>query len=302
MQRLAVMSAYAPIAAKLDAGRRVLIDGGTGTELERLGAPMAEGAWIGDVVRTHPHLLRHVHTSHLVAGAEVIITNTFNSSKHLLEQAGLGQNFELSNRRAVEVAIEARSEAGSSAAIAGSMSVSRHYFDFPPVEVARDNYRVQAAMLAEAGVDFFILEMMRDIEQTRACAEGALATGLPVWCGWSCEGVDGTGEPMLYERNVSLRAALDATADLKFDATIIMHTEVDEVDNCLDLLDSFAKKPVGVYAHSGRFEHPNWVFNDVISIDDYATAVHGWAERGVQILGGCCGIACDHIAALNRML
>ena len=74
---------------RLADGEVILIDGATGTELERRGVPMRDGAWCGDVVRTHPDVLRAVHESHIAAGAQLVISNTFATSRHLLAAAGI---------------------------------------------------------------------------------------------------------------------------------------------------------------------------------------------------------------------
>ena len=74
--------------------------------------------------RTHPDTVRRVHESYLEAGADVIITNTFATCRHMLEGAGLGDETVAINRRAVELALEARDRAAPDrpVAVAGSMS------------------------------------------------------------------------------------------------------------------------------------------------------------------------------------
>lgn len=287
---------------RLAGGETILIDGAVGTELERAGVPMVQGAWCGDAARTHAPQLRNVHLAHIRAGAELIIANTYASSRHLLEFGDLGEHFEQINRSAVEIALEARAESGNdNVVVAGSMSTSQQGGPFPPIEAARSNFADQAKIIADAGADMIVLEMMRDIDQTDACLSGALATGLPVWLGWSCiiDAARGPSEPMLFNGDVTLRDGMASIDGRGVELVAIMHTEVVDIDPCLDVLDEVWEGPVGIYAHSGEFVHPNWIFNDVISIDDYTHAVQGWHERGVQVLGGCCGISPDHIAALN---
>ena len=116
---------------KLSCDEVVLIDGGTGSELKRRAVPMSASAWSGLAVHTHPEVVRAVHTAYIHAGAEVIIANTFGTARSLLQAAGIGNEFERINRRAVELAFEARDAAGKSAvdvAIGGSLS----NLNFPP--------------------------------------------------------------------------------------------------------------------------------------------------------------------------
>ena len=62
---------------KLQAGQLVILDGATGTELERRGVPMHELAWSGMALDTHPDVVREVHQDYIAAGADIITTNTF---------------------------------------------------------------------------------------------------------------------------------------------------------------------------------------------------------------------------------
>ena len=285
---------------RLAAGERILIDGATGTDIERRGVPMVEGAWCGSSTFTHPDDVREVHLAHIAAGAEVIIANTYASSRHILAQAGIEERFEAVNRTSVELAIEARKQSGQGdVVVAGSMSTTRQGGEFPPIEVARANYLEQARILADARADVIILEMMRDIDHTEACLAGATATGLPIWLGVSAEITNGV--PTMWDGTITVDAFLERFASEDVEVIAIMHTETADVDACLDVLDAHWQGPVAVYAQSGLFDPPDWIFIDVISPEDYADACMRWVDRGVQIIGGCCGIGHEHIAHLRPL-
>ena len=81
-----------------------------------------------------------------------------------------------------------------------------------------------------------------------------------------------------------------------------MHTEVEDIEACLEVLQANWSGLIGVYAHSGEFVAPNWIFNDTISPEDYAYAAKTWMGRGVQVIGGCCGIGVEHIALLEDLV
>ena len=173
-----------------DLGRRIadgeiiILDGATGTELERRGVPMDDAAWCAAALVTHPETVREVHEDYVRAGADVIITNTFPTSRHVLEPAGLGDRLRELNVQAVELAKQARENAAERlVSIAGSISTFSAHHDNtlqPPEAQARANYREQAEVLAEAGVDLIALEMLRDIEQATYAVDAAATTGLPV--------------------------------------------------------------------------------------------------------------------------
>ncbi|MEL7158320.1 MAG: homocysteine S-methyltransferase family protein, partial [Actinomycetota bacterium] len=226
--------------------------------------------------------------------------------RHILADAGLGHRFEELNRESVRLAIEARNEAASElgrppVAVAGSVSTTVQGAGAPPIEVARVNFADQVAIQAEAGVDLFILEMMRDLEQTGVILDAVETTGLPVWLGFAAE-VDDNGDPCLIYRGLPLGEAIDGLAGRRIEAMVLMHTEVHHIDRCLDAVLAQWDGPIGVYAHTGHFERPKWIFNGTISPDDYATAGRRWLERGVQVIGGCCGIRPDHIRLLQPIV
>ena len=182
------------VQGRLDAGEVVILDGAMGTELEKRGAPMDAVAWDAAALVTHPDLVRAVHEDYIEAGADVITTNTFATARHVLEPAGMGERLRELNARAVALAKEAREiTADGPVSIAGSISTMSAHDDHsyePRAERARTNYREQADVLAESGIDVIALEMMRDVEQTTYAVEAAASTGLPLWIGFSCKTTD----------------------------------------------------------------------------------------------------------------
>ena len=102
---------------------------------------MDDAAWDAAALLTHPDTVREVHEDYIRAGADVIITNTFATARHVLEPAGIGERFRELNARAVALAKEARENAADSAVfIAGSISTFTARYDYsyePRTEKAR---------------------------------------------------------------------------------------------------------------------------------------------------------------------
>ena len=117
------MNSYQKIMVRIEAGEKIIIDGATGTELERHGVPQLENAWNGGGTLSHPEILKQIHKEYIRAGAEIIISNTFATLKTALRDAGEEENFETYNRRAINLASEARSDMGAKdILIAGGIS------------------------------------------------------------------------------------------------------------------------------------------------------------------------------------
>jgi S-methylmethionine-dependent homocysteine/selenocysteine methylase len=81
-----------------------------------------------------------------------------------------------------------------------------------------------------------------------------------------------------------------------------MHTEVEYVDLCLDILQNEWDGHIGVYAHSGTSIDGDWTFNNVISAEEYCAYSSKWKKRGINFIGGCCGVHTDHIDMMCREL
>jgi homocysteine S-methyltransferase len=291
---------------RLDGGGIALIDGALGTELQLRGVHMDAHAWSGVAVLSHGEVVRRIHEDYVRAGADVIITNTFASSRRALAPAGHAADVRDINRLAVALAREARERAADRpVAIAGSISTyfGRHDPDKPAEpEAERAAYREQAAILADAGVDLIALEMMVDIEQTGYALEGALATGLPVWLGLSARPRESDGALMAFDRRDTLEDTVRAFAGERLAAITVMHSRLECTAPALEIARRHWKGRLGAYPHCGRFTMPEWQFVDGIAPEAYAAQALGWLDLGVRLVGGCCGIGPAHIAALKAAL
>lgn len=295
----------ANLSDRIARGEVIILDGAMGTELQRRGVPMDRVAWSAAALETHPDIIRDIHEDYVRAGADVIITNSFGASRHVLEPAGLGSKVAMLNRRSVDLAKQARDRSGQGRdiAIAGSISswiAEGETRNTPTPAVARASYGEQAALLADAGADLLVLEMMRDIEHSCICIEAARATGLPVWVGFTCTlARDGKTVTLRNrDREMTFADSFDATMAAGGSLVAVMHSDLDATDPSLDIVFEKWSGPVAVYPHSGDWTPPNWIFSDVIAPDAFVRLAQGWVGRGVQVVGGCCGLGPEHIRQL----
>jgi S-methylmethionine-dependent homocysteine/selenocysteine methylase len=294
---------------RLERGDVLILDGAMGTELQRRGVPMDGIAWSAVAVATHPGTVRSVHEDYLRAGAEVLITNSFGTSRHVLTAAGLGGRVAELNGRSVELAREAIDQVGLDRAvwIAGSISSfvpwgdNRHR---PASAAERASYREQADLLAEAGVDLLALEMIRDIDQAQTIVEVAAATGLPILIGFTCRLGNDRQTVVLRGRDTErpLRECMrPVLAAGHCWAVAVMHSDIEATERALDIVFENWSGPVACYPECGEWENPNWRFGD-LTPEALAAAAEAWVDRGVAIVGGCCGIGPDHIRSLSNRL
>jgi S-methylmethionine-dependent homocysteine/selenocysteine methylase len=285
---------------RLAGGEVVLLDGGTGTELEARGVPMDGAVWCGLAVLDHADVVRAVHEDYIRAGAEVITANTFPANRLALEPAGFGGRVAEINRLAVQAALQARENAAERPVLVAG-SLSPHSAEGvpdpePDAEFVLACFREQVAVQAEAGVDLFALEMIPSAFYGRAAAQAASESGLPLWLGmttWSGEGG--------WENLGSLAPLVEELIRPGVMAVTAMHTDVDAIEPALDEIERHWHGVIGAYAHHGDWIPPNFIFKDMTP-ERYATAAMGWVQRGVQLVGGCCGTRPAHIARLREEL
>ncbi len=280
----------------LASGGTLILDGGTGTELRRRGVPLDALTWSAHAALTHFEALRQIHADYIAAGADVITTNTFATTRFVLDAGGLGGEFAALNARAVAAAREARDAGGRDVAIAGSISCLPPRFDvhaYPDERAESAAYRELAETLAEAGVDFLLLEMMQETRHAPLACAAAKTVGLPVWIGVSCRvGADGKLVGFDFPL-VPLSACLDALLPFAPDGVAVMHAPVTAVVPALEQIRARWRGPLGAYPEIG-----DGAASAAVTPEKFAEHASEWLRLGVQLVGGCCGATPLHIGAL----
>ncbi|HEY7974810.1 MAG TPA: homocysteine S-methyltransferase family protein, partial [Ktedonobacterales bacterium] len=166
----------------------VLCDGAMGTVLyARAGASLMHGRCFDELTLTAPDLVQQIHRQYILAGAEIIETNTFGANAAKLSAYGLADQARIINRRAAKLAYEARDIAGRSVFVAGAVGPSGQPVaptardDEPRLAALRAIFREQIEGLMEGGADLLILETFSSLTELRQAALAAREVGdLPV--------------------------------------------------------------------------------------------------------------------------
>ena len=299
---------YDVIQHKLNSGETIILDGGTGTDIQRRGAPMSGDTWCADVNGTHLHIVEAVHRDYIASGADIITANTFATS-------ALSFNFykrddDMLRLDGLAVSAAQAAAQGTAVLVAGSVSTMRPVIagtdrtnlDFNWSEAdARALFRRKITNLRDCGVDLIIMEMMRDRDYSLWACEEAMKSGLPVWIGISVERRPDGVLSGFGRNDEALSDIAPRLAALKPDVLSIMHTSPEDTGPAIDIVKQSWSGPLGAYPESGYFKSPDWVFSE-ISPDELVAVAKVWREQGVTVLGGCCGIGPAHITALKAAL
>ena len=303
---------YQDVKRRLDAGEVVVLDGATGTELQRRGAHMDPSAWCGPASLTNSELLTQVHLDYIMAGADVITANTFASSRLMLTPAGFANQVEEINRVAVEAALRARELAPKDRkiAVAGSLShmvpvasgtAKVDQAQLPSSGELSHAFGELAGILKSSGVDHIMLEMMYEPNRIPLALNAALETGLPVWFGMSARRAkDGRAISFDQHNEFPLEEITKLIPKSGVDVAGVMHTGAELVSESLAAIRKNFSGPMSAYPDSGFFEMPDWQFVDVIAPDRLEKFFGTWVAEGAQLIGGCCGLTVDHIHSATR--
>lgn len=315
---------------RLRDGESLLLDGGTGSELQRRGVDVLKGAtdrlqaWSATANLEYPDVVQQVHQDYLRVGADVITSNNFWTAPSRLESIGLQNEWREYARAAAEIALRAREAGSPDACVAGGIAApslqGRSGQNLPDVEIMADGafkqeYRDHATLLADVGVDLILAEYVGFIDDCVAAVDASAEAGLPVFLGVRRIGQDGN---MQYGDSLAdLAVALDGHP---VDAVLLMCSNPVAISAGLPILRDSFDGPIGAYPNLGYnptgplgTDVPNLANQlprrgqDIFQatgftpsrIAEFATE---WKEMGAQIIGGCCASGPEHIMAMSPVV
>lgn len=294
-------------AERLDAGTPLLLDAAMGSDLDRRGLATTLPLWSARGLLDRPDLVRQIHLENLLAGADIITTNTFRTTGRTLRYAGLDPRraAELDSL-AVRLAADACGEANrEDALIAGSIAPLEDcylpVFETPP-DMASQEHAAQARNLAAAGADFLMVETMPTVAEARIALQAALGTGLPATIGFVC-GPPVDGGPVRLLSGETLREAVEAVTPLGPAAILVNCAPPPVITAALAELVEFTDLPTGGYANVGHVDdHVGWSPAGGMTGEQYAEHALRWLQMGARVVGGCCGTHPVHTAALRQAI
>jgi Homocysteine/selenocysteine methylase (S-methylmethionine-dependent) len=283
--------------ARLRDPRPILLDGATGSELDRRGADTSLPLWSARALLESQDILAAIHADYARVGAEVITANTFRTHQRSLAKGGLGERAAELTRTAVAIA----RRAAPSAFVAGSLAPLEDCYSPelvpPPAECERE-HTAMAGHLAEAGADLILIETMNTIREAEAAARAALATGLPTLVSFVCRS---DGRLFSGERVTDAARALAA---LGVHGLLINCTPAPTIQQPFaELRAAVGALPSGLYANIGHTDEiKGWTNTLDVTPAEYARLAAAWLAAGARLVGGCCGTTPEHIAAIKTIL
>jgi 5-methyltetrahydrofolate--homocysteine methyltransferase len=277
----------------IEAGRVLVADGATGTNYQRMGLEpgVAPEEWVLDA----PGKVEELHRRFVEAGSQLVLTCTFGGTSLRLADGPLaGRGPEL-NQRAAELA---RASVPDGVLVAGSLGPTGHLADpLGPLSrtLAVSTFAEQARSLTEGGADLLVLETFFSLDEGLWAVEGIRSVSdLPLVVSYSFD--QGTRTMM----GLTPTQVVDAFAPLAVAAVgANCGKSLEETDRIVDeLLAAADGVPLWVKPNAGV---PRVVGDEVVygaGPADLAQHLASYAERGVAVVGGCCGTTPEHLAAI----
>lgn len=292
---------FPDLPTRLAGERALVLDGATGTELERRQVPTSLPLWSAHALIQAPDLVAAIHADYAAAGADILTANTFRTQRRTLARGGWGDRageltslaVELARRAALPFAGERRVH------VVGSAPTLEDCYrpDLVPDDAAlRREHAEHAEHLAEAGVDAILVETMNTVREAAAALRAARATGLPALLSFVCWNGARllSGEPLCD----GLAAALPEMPA----AVLVNCLPPSNVAACLPVLRDSAF-PFGVYPNLGApVGEAGRERSEECEPTAFAELAVKWRAAGARILGGCCGTTPTHIHALAQRL
>ncbi|MBB5895235.1 homocysteine S-methyltransferase [Kutzneria kofuensis] len=276
-----------------------VLDGGLSNQLAAAGHDLSDRLWSARLLRDDPSAIVAAHRAYYEAGADIATTASYQASF-----LGFGDDtpalLQLSVRLARQASYQAdvdrrlfvAASVGPYGAVLADGSEYRGRYGLTVRELV-DFHRPRIEILAAASPDFLALETIPDIDEAEALLAVIAGSGIPAWLSFSISGSSTrAGQP------------LASAFELVRDVPEILAVGI----NCCDPLDATAAvplaaaasgKPVVVYPNSGE----GW---DAVarSWDGRRTfdpsVVRTWLRDGATLVGGCCQLGPEDIAAIAR--
>jgi homocysteine S-methyltransferase len=289
----------------------VVVDGGLSTQLTRLGAEISGTLWTGRVLLDNPAAVTRAHSDYVAAGADVVITASYQLSRWGFEQVGLSRTDAdealRASTRAARAAVDGTgvrvaASIGPYGAILHDGSEYRGRYGLSRRQLV-DFHRARLDVLVATEPDLLAVETLPDVDEAEAIVE-VLADypDLPAWISFSAA----DGARLWAGQSIEEAVAVAESAPSVI-AVGVNCTDPRHVASLVSRMHEATDLPLVVYPNAGgAWDAGDGEWHGSVTVDpDEAfpdSAVEEWLRCGVQGVGGCCGTDDRSIRRVARLL
>src|SRR5438477_1845692 len=271
----------------------LVCDGAMGTML------YAKGVFINksfDALNvTQPDLVAEVHQEYVRAGADIVETNTFGANRIKLGSFGLADRLHAINEQGARIARHAADDRAYVAGAIGPLGSRIEPCGKTGVDEARGYFREQAHALADGGVDLFILETFRDLNEIGAAIEAVRrVSDLPIVAQMTTEEdgntLDGT-PPEQFAPELERRGATVLGVNCAVGPAPMLDT--------IERMAAVTRLQLAAQLNAGRPRDVEGRNIYLCSPEYMASYARRFILHNVRMVGGCCGTTPEHIRQIK---
>jgi homocysteine S-methyltransferase len=279
-----------------------LLDGGFSTALEELGNTLNTSLWSGELLKSHPDQVRKAHQLFADAGAEVLITSSYQITfPGCLVQGWSEKEVEASLLSSTELArfpgVKVAASVGPYGAYLADGSEYRGNYGLSKQEL-KDFHRDRLKVLISSNPDLLAVETIPELTEAQAIIEllSEIAPTMPFWISFSCKSETELCSGEKFSDAVSLVNSSSSAVAVGINCT--------KPSLISSLLKSATSNiPFVVYPNSGRewdAVAKKWLgpVNSSFEISD----IEAWKSLGATVIGGCCGVSPRDISELRTFV
>ncbi len=293
----------ASLRKRLATGEIILLDGGMGSEIAHRGGPTRLPLWSAEALLTHPEIVLQIHKDYIEAGAEIITTDTFRTTRRAFALRGIAEQAATATALACSLAQEARASVQSEREIfiAGSIAPLEDCYSpelTPPQSEVEAEHAELLPQLQAGGVDFILLETMITERETLSGVQAAHQNGLPFAVSFCCN------EQLALLSGEPLREVVRKIEPFQPLFIGVNCVSTDIATRTVRHLREITTLPVSIYAQGDGLvdDEQGWKMTEEHLLQHYLQAALCWGADGARIIGGCCGTTPAYIRALQQSL
>jgi homocysteine S-methyltransferase len=274
--------------------QRVLVcDGAMGTMLYARGIFL--NRCFDELNLTGPDLVAEVHQHYARAGADLLETNTFGANRFKLGSFGLDDKVHAINVQGARLARKAARESAWVAGSIGPLGVRIEPWGKTGIEEAEAAFREQAAALAEGGVDVFLLETFRDLNELKAALRAVRSvSSKPVIAQMTTEddgnSLDGT-PPETFAPELERAGADVIGVNCSVGPAAMLET--------IERIAAVTSARLSAQPNAGRPRDVDGRNLYLCSPEYMAMYARRFIGAGARLVGGCCGTTPEHVRQIK---
>lgn len=279
----------------LKTGKTMLQNGGTGTELIRRGGDTPGGV----SVITHPDMVEEIHREYVDVGAEILLTCTFSMTEPYAKSHAPNIDWRKSNADAVVLARNAAQDKAYVLANLGPIGQLMEPMGDLTETAAVEAFEAQTRILAGGDIDGFSVQTFYDINEMKCAIQGIRnVSDLPIICSMV---IEPNGRTFM---GYSLEQAYEMLMPLGIQCIGHNCGNIDAF-TLGDILAPLVKAfdiPLMACPNAGipQIKDGEPIYH--MTPEEFAKGACYLEEKGVKLIGGCCGVNRDHIKAAKETL